>query len=112
MAATYPARRVATVDDITQAGDYCLDQVQVQGELRPHLWFLLPIHEGDSKFSRPTPGSGLHGITDPPWTFRECDDGSVEVRASILTWEPAGTNPRGREVWHGFLDEGNIWREC
>ena len=104
-------RRVASFDELDRAGDYMLGQVEVEGEDRPYLWFLLPIHEGETKFDRPTPGCGVHGIGSPPWTFRECDDGSVEVRASILTWESEGDNPRARQVWHGYLDEGHVWRE-
>jgi hypothetical protein len=47
-------------------------------------------------------------VTSPPWTFRECPDGSVEVRASILCGR-SETEPSG--YWHGFLDEGHVWRE-
>jgi hypothetical protein len=103
---TAPARRVAEMDDLERAGDYCLDQVLVKGEPVPQVWFLLPIHEGDSIFERPTEGSGLHGISSPPWTFRECDDGSLEIRASILCGR---TDERPEGYFHGFLNEGNVW---
>lgn len=101
-------RRVATFDDIERAGDYYLGSVNDHGTVKRQLWFLLPLHEGDTKFDRPTPGSGLHGISEPPWTFRECEDGSVEVRASILCGR-TDANPEG--YWHGFLDEGHVWRQ-
>lgn len=99
-------RRVADFDDLEKAGDYCLVQVEVKGEIKPHVWFLLPIHEGKDKFDRPTRGSGVHGVTEPPWTFRECPDGSVEIRASIA----CGRHDAEGEYWHGFLDEGHVWR--
>lgn len=104
---TAPARRVESFDDLTQAGDYCLDTVK-DGDDRTKqaVWFLLPLHEGETKFDRPTRGSGLHMITSPPWTFRECDDGSIEIRASIA----CGRHEEGGEYFHGYLDEGNIWR--
>lgn len=104
-------RRVATIDDIGLAGDYCLtDEVNAQDEhVGRGIWFLLPIHEGASKYERPTAGSGLHRISEPPWTFRECPDGSIEVRASILCGRSDET-PNG--YWHGYLDEGHAWREC
>lgn len=102
-------RRVKTIDDIEKAGDYCLT-----GEFNANddkanrgVWFLLPIHEGKTKFDRPTRGSGLHRVSEPPWTFRECDDGSVEIRASIACGR---MHPEG-EYWHGFLDEGHVWRQ-
>lgn len=98
-------RRVATIDDIERAGDYCLTG---EGGGGRGVWFLLPIHEGTTKFDRPTPGSGLHRVSEPPWTFRECADGSVEVRASIA----CGRRDPGGEYWHGYLDEGHAWRRC
>lgn len=67
------------------------------------MWFLLPVHEGATKFDRPTEGSGLHRVTEPPWTFRECPDGSLEIRASIACGQPV--------YWHGYLDEGHSWRQ-
>lgn len=45
-------------------------------------------------------------MSEPPWTFRECDDGSIEVRDSILC---GARDPEG-EYFHGWLDEGNVWR--
>jgi hypothetical protein len=97
-------RRVATVDEIERAGDYAGpfdDQENVRG-----VWFLLPTHEGGTKFERPTRGSGLHRVTEPPWSFRECTDGSLEIRASIA----CGRHDPEGEYWHGYLDEGHVWR--
>ena len=102
-----PARRVGSMDEIERAGDYCLAEVDYKGELRPQVWFLLPIHEGETRFDRPTVGSGLHGISSPPWTFRECPDGSLEIRASIACKSGADLS---ETYFHGWLDEGNIWR--
>lgn len=117
-------RRVATFDDIHLAGDYCgpeeitlkVDpETQEPIEMGRVVWFLLPIHEGTDKYERPTRGSGIHAVYEPPWVFRECDDGSVEIRESIAcgrhdvdkeTNEPLG------EYWHGYLDEGHVWRTC
>ena len=107
-ARTTVGRRVESKDDLSKAGDYCLTTIEVEGVERRHLWFLLPLHvEGTSIHSRAAVGSGLHGITEPPWTFRECADGSIEVRASIACGRGG---PHG-EYWHGYLDEGHVWRE-
>lgn len=93
-------RRVNSVDEITEPGDYYLNENGTAGADDRSLWFCLPI---DS----PGEMGHLHRITEPPWTFRECDDGSIEVRASILTFEP----PEHKvERWHGYLDEGHNWR--
>jgi hypothetical protein len=100
-------RRVASFDAIERPGDYYgpTPVIYPDGE-RPEVFFLLPTHEGRDMFDRPTRGSGLHGVSQPPWTFRECPDGSLEIRASIACGrrEPEG------EYWHGFLDEGHLWR--
>ena len=76
-------RRVDTFDDIDRAGDYCLGTIEDHGTSKRCVWFLLPIHEGETKYARPTRGSAIHAVYEPPWTFRECPDGSVEIRASI-----------------------------
>jgi hypothetical protein len=76
------------------------------GEERRQVLFLLPLHEGAHWGDRPTPGSGVHGVTEPPWRFRECPDGSLEIRESIA----CGRGSPGGEYWHGYLDEGNTWR--
>lgn len=101
---TAPARRVATFDEITQAGDYSGPHpvTYPDGE-RQQVWFLLPTHKGSDMFDRVDDHSGIHGVTEPPWTFRECPDGSLEIRASIGCGVP-------EFYWHGYLDEGNSWR--
>lgn len=98
-------RRVSSFDDIEKAGDYCLDQIEdADGATKRCVWFLLPVHEGATKYDRPTRGSGIHAVYEPPWVFRECPDGSVEIRESIACHDPEG------EYWHGYLDESHVWR--
>ena len=117
MSQTVPARRVAAFDDLVRPGDYCgpeeiilktdpeTDEPVEKGRV---VWFLLPLHEGVTMYDRPTRGSGLHAVYEPPWVFRECDDGSVEIRESIA----CGRHDPEGEYFHGYLDEGNIWRLC
>lgn len=102
-------RRVATVDDIERAGDYCgpIEETH-HNVVSRSVWFLLPIHEGESRFDYTIRGSGLHRISEPPWVFRECEDGSLEIRESIACGR---RDPEG-EYWHGFLDEGHVWRQA
>jgi hypothetical protein len=104
-------RRVASFDELERAGDYFgpTNEVDAEGTVvRRGVWFLLPIHEGSSVFERPTRGSGLHRVAEPPWVFRECADGSLEIRESIA----CGRHDPEGEYWHGYLDEGHIWRTC
>jgi len=102
-----PARRVATFDDLERAGDYTGPHpvVYPEGD-RPSVWFLLPVHTGPDMFGDGAQGSGIHGCTEPPWRFRECSDGSLEIRESIGCGDAAAGY-----YWHGYLDEGNVWRQ-
>jgi hypothetical protein len=100
-----PARRDPTFDDLERAGDYTGPHpAEYPDGERQQVWFLLPVHHGADAFDRPDEGSGVHGVTSPPWEFRECPDGSLEIRASI------GCGPQPY-YWHGYLDEGNTWRQ-
>lgn len=92
-------RRVATIADIERPGDYCFPVTGFSDVGEEACYFLLPnAHDEDGQ-----PGQrSLHHVTFPPHTYRECDDGSLEIRASI------GARP----FWHGYLDEGHVWREC
>jgi hypothetical protein len=100
-----PARRVATFDDLEMAGDYTgPDTVVYPDGERKRVLFLLPIHNGKDWGDHPDEGSGIHGVTEPPWVFTEQDDGSLEIRASI------GCGPQPY-YWHGYLDAGNVWRQ-
>jgi hypothetical protein len=99
------ARRVPTQDDIVKAGDYSGPHpIVMNGEDHQVIWFLLPTHKGEDKFDHVDEHSGLHGVYSTLWTFRECEDGSLEIRPSI----GCGKQPY---YWHGYLDEGNSWRE-
>lgn len=106
-----PARRVQSVDELVLPGDYFgpVDEVTDKGvKVGQGVWFLLPIHTpGKTRFDRTSPGDGLHRVSSPPWSFRECPDGSLEIRASIA----CGRGSADGEYWHGYLDEGNRWRD-
>lgn len=98
-------RRVATVHDIERPGDYC---GPITGFTGPAVscFFLLPNAHGEPVLEEAAPNRAgqrsIHHVNFPPHTYRECPDGSLEIRNSI------GAQP----FWHGFLDEGHVWREC
>lgn len=100
-----PARRVPTFDDVEQAGDYSGPH-SISTEFGEQLvvWFLLPVHRGD-KFNHAVPGNGMHAVYEPPHSFHEQSDGSLEIRASI------GCGEKPDYYWHGYLDAGNQWRQ-
>lgn len=89
---------------LERGGDYSLVNMDDQpGQGRPCIIFLLPGARDDQ--AEPDRRSAAR-VCSPPHTFRECDDGSIEVRASILVHGNGG-----RAIWHGYLDEGHVWRE-
>lgn len=93
--------------ELTQLGDYCGPIYGYTGD-RPAVFFLIPEpwpwqEEGEHNISF----HALAHVCSPPHVFRECPDGSLEIRESILCtrrW-------KGEErQWHGYLDEGHVWR--
>jgi hypothetical protein len=98
-------RRVASIHDIELPGDYYGPVVGYTGDGMESCFFLLPNARGELVLAEDVPGRAgqraVHHVNFPPHTYRECADGSLEIRASIgaMPW------------WHGFLDEGHIWRK-
>ena len=106
--ATVTGRRVSTVEEVVRPGDYCGPLTGYTGD-KEACFFLLPTASGDNPLHRTEDANGLHHVTFPPHTYRECEDGSLEIRASIGAY---GNNIENGYVWHGYLDEGHQWREC
>lgn len=98
-------RRVATMAEVEQPGDY-FGPTTAYTDGRPGVFFLLPIARDEGV----DPGArSLHHVCSPPHVFRECGDGSLEIRESI------GAHGRSLEdayIWHGYLDCGHEWRTC
>lgn len=91
-------RRVASIDQIERPGDY-FGPIRGYASSAEVCFFLLP----NAGHKRAAPGQrSIHHVAFPPHTYRECPDGSLEIRASI------GAAP----FWHGFLDEGHVWRKA
>jgi hypothetical protein len=90
-------RRVQSIGEIERPGDYCGPVRGYTGD-KEACFFLLPNarDEGATGGQR-----SVHHVCFPPHTYRECPDGSLEIRASI------GAMP----FWHGYLDEGHVWRQ-
>lgn len=96
-------RRVATFVDIELPGDYCGPMPYENGEER--CFFLKPnSRDADA----PPQARGLQWVKFPPHRYRECADGSLEIRESISDFAGGGSLSDG---WHGYLDEGHIWRQ-
>ena len=97
----YPARRIPVPEDghlplgEMEPGDYCGPITGYTGDV-PAVFFLVPAARDEG-----APGDvrAVNHVCFPPHTYRECADGSLEIRASI-----------GIPNWHCWLDEGNTWR--
>lgn len=98
-------RRVSKLENIKKPGDYFGPIKGYTGD-KPAVFFLLPnSRDKDAKGGQ----RSVHHVCSPPHTFRECSDGSLEIRESILTRHQDARPGRSWE-WHGYLDEGHIWR--
>ena len=93
-----PVRPDGSWDFPTNPGEYVGPVFGYTGDV-PAVFFMLPNARDDGV----PPGTrAVHHVTFPPHTYRECPDGSLEIRNSI------GAFP----FWHGYLDEGHVWRTC
>lgn len=96
-------RRLPLGEWPTQPGDYMGPVMGYTGE-KPAVFFLKPnARDADS----PRVARSIQHVVSPPHTFRECADGSLEIRNSL------GADHGGvSDGWHGYLDEGHQWRKC
>lgn len=95
-------RRLDSLDQLERPGDYCGPITEYSGD-KPAVFFIPPGAD-----SLPTwPHGRLHHVVSPPHVFRECPDGSVEIRESIGCRRTDGGDGFW---WHGYLDEGHVWR--
>jgi len=53
----------------------------------------------------------IHHAVSPPHRFRECPDGSLEIRESLGDQHEEVDGEKS-DGWHGYLDEGHQWRKC
>ncbi len=88
-----------------QPGDYMGPIVGYTGDL-PAVFFLKPNAKDPDA---PRRARAISHVVSPPHTFRECPDGSLEIRPSLSDFAAGGGDSDG---WHGYLDEGHVWRKC
>lgn len=98
--------------ELTLPGDYCLvTEPPYTYDGRPTVYFIVPWPtppwQGDPAEGFSLDHKHLSACASPPHVFRECPDGSLEIRESILVTQRWKTK---EWQWHGFLDEGHIWR--
>jgi hypothetical protein len=100
-------RRVQSIAEIERPGDYFGPTTGYTGDL-PAVFFLKPNARDEGV---PPRSRSIQHVCSPPHTFRECPDGSLEIRPSISNLMRGDTNGRTDDGWHGFLDEGHSWRQ-
>jgi hypothetical protein len=74
----------------------------------PAVFFLKPNARDEDA---PPAARPVQHVTSPPHTFRECPDGSLEIRNSISDRKRHQDPDTPSDGWHGFLDEGHNWRQ-
>ncbi len=100
-------RRVQRFADIERPGDYFGPAVGYTGSL-PAVFFLKPNARDEGM---PARSRSVQHVCSPPHTFRECPDGSLEIRASISNLLSRDATGQSDDGWHGYLDEGHVWRQ-
>ena len=99
-------RRVSSWAEIERPGDYFGPTTEYT-EI-PAVFFLKP----NARDEDASPGArSVQHVCSPPHTFRECPDGSLEVRESISNLLRGDMDGRTDDGWHGYLDEGHVWRQ-
>ena len=99
-------RRVASLAEVEQPGDYFGPSMGYTGDL-PAVFFLKPNARDEGV---PPRSRSVQHVCSPPHTFRECPDGSLEIRASLSNLLARDTTGVSDDGWHGWLDEGHVWR--
>ncbi len=96
-------RRLPLGEMPKEPGDYMGPCTNYTGGV-PAVFFLKPNARdpGVPPFVR-----AVQHVVSPPHKFRECPDGSLEIRESL-----GDAHPQGSDGWHGYLDEGHVWRKC
>jgi hypothetical protein len=100
-------RRVASVGEIEQPGDYCGPIKGYTGDVEA-CFFLKPNARDEGV---PALARSVQHVCFPPHTYRECSDGSLEIRASISNLLAGDVGGASDDGWHGYLDEGHVWRQ-
>lgn len=90
-------------DDL-RPGDYCGPIFGYTGQAESVV-FLKPNGRDPNA---PSIAHSLQHVISPPHRFRECPDGSLEIRESIAATRAGSDVDDG---WHGYLDEGHRWRQ-
>jgi hypothetical protein len=101
-------RRVGSFAEIEQPGDYFGPTTDFTGGGVPAVFFLKPNARDEGA---PPGAHSVQHVCSPPHTFRECPDGSLEIRASISNLLRGDTTGQSDDGWHGYLDEGHVWRQ-
>jgi hypothetical protein len=101
-------RRVGSVAEVEQPGDYFGPAAGYTGDL-PAVFFLKPNARDEGV---PAHARSVQHVCSPPHAFRECPDGSLEIRASISNLLRGDTTGQSDDGWHGYLDEGHSWRQA
>ena len=100
-----PGRRVRSMGELERPGDYFGPVRGWTGD-KEACFYVLPVcgPRGSGRFH-------INHVCFPPHTYRECSDGSLEIRDSILHKAEQPDYQPCKDAFHGYLDEGNTWRQ-
>lgn len=100
-------RRVSALTEIERPGDYYGPDTRYTGGF-PAVFFLKPNARDPDV---PPQSRSVQHVCSPPHAYRECPDGSLEIRNSISNLLRGDHSGQSDDGWHGYLDEGHVWRQ-
>ena len=100
-------RRVASLAEVEQPGDYYGPTDRYTGG----AWAVFFLKPNARDEDAPPQARSVQHVCSPPHAFRECPDGSLEIRPSVSNLLRGDTTGQSDDGWHGFLDEGHVWRQ-
>lgn len=100
-------RRVQSLAEIEHPGDYWGPVKGYTGDLEA-CFFLKPNARDEGV---PAQARSMQHVCFPPHAYRECEDGSLEIRPSISNLLAGDVGGASDDGWHGYLDEGHVWRQ-
>lgn len=103
---TTPGRRVSSMDDIEEPGDYFGPTAEYTGSV-PAVHFLKPNARDDGV---PLRATQIGHVCSPPHEFTENPDGTLTISPSISNLLAGDTDGHSDDGWHGYLENGN-WRQ-
>jgi len=101
-----PGRRVNTIHDVEQPGDYT---GPITGYTGPGMFSCFFLKPNARDKDVPARARSVQHVNFPPHSYTLHQDGKITISPSIGDQTRDG-GPESSDGWHGFLEHG-VWRQ-